>query len=457
MPQVAQRTKVVLADDRVVQLDGVPVHQLLGSRAKTVQRFVDVVGGDARRVLVRRSRRLTVGRFTVGTYDVVVAPPFHPRVFVQFLLYALRIDLSRYASEPTSGVDVENTRGDIFLALMAALLVAEVEGLLHGHVSKSYVRADRRVKSLQGSVRWDRNFGRHPTAGWECTVHEQVTDDALNQLILAGLSVAVELLSGTKWSSAATTQLSIWRQLARATAPSPIAFENAARRLSRLTEHYRPALALSRALTLGLAPADLVNDGATGLNNLEFPLPSLYENFLLRLLTPCAARLGLELDFKHRYFEALTDADGTTYRRVEPDIVVLKGGKPVGVIDAKFKPRHVSSAPEDAALPEARVTNEDLYQLFFYQSRLQSIGQLPHLPRAVILAPLFGDQASSSIAKRTVMWNDRGAGRVDAPSLRVIPVPIERALEGLRLNSEYDVATSCLPEAVAELAAMAAA
>ncbi len=455
MPQVTQRTKLVLADDQVVQLDGVPVNHLLGSGARA-QRFVDVVGGDARRVLVRRSKRLTVGRFSVGTYDIVVAPPFNPSVFVQFLLYALRIDLSRYASEVTSGVNVESSRGDIFLVLMAALLVAEVEGLLHGHVSKSYVRADRRVGNLQGRIRWERNFGRHPAVGWECTVHEQVTDDPLNQLILAGLSAAVELLSGTEQSSGATTQLSIWRQLASMTIPSPADFENAARRVSRLTEHYRPALALARALTLGLAPADLVSDGVTGLNNLEFSLPSLYENFLMRLLTPCAARLGLELDFKHRYFEALTDADGAPYRRVEPDIVVLKGGRPVGVVDAKFKPRYVNPAPANVALPEAQVTNEDIYQLFFYQSRLQSLGKLQQLPRAVILAPLFGGQASSSIAKRTVMWSDRGSGGIDAPSLRVVPVPIEEALEQLKCDREYAVAVRCMPEAVAELVAMAA-
>lgn len=454
MPQAVNRAKVVLMDDQVVRLDGVPAHQLLGPAARVVKRFVDVVGGDANSTLVRRSARLTVGRLTLGAYDVVVAPPFHPGLFVRFLLYALRVDLSRYASRSTSGVNVENTRGDIFLALMAALLVAEVEGLLCGHISKSYLRADRLVSSLQGSIRWEKNFGRHPAAGWVCAVYEQVTDDPLNQPILAGLTSAAELLNGTERSTAAITQLSIWRQLARPVVPSPIMFTNAERRVSRLTEHYRPAIALSRALTLGLAPSDLISDGGTGLNNLEFSLPALYENFLVRLLTPCATKLGLELDFKHRYFEALTDAEGEPYRQVEPDIVVLKAGKPVGVIDAKFKPRYVVADPMNSAQPAGLVTNEDIYQLFFYQSRLQSIGQLPRLPRAVILAPLFGGQVSSSVARRTVLWSDKG-GMVDTPCLRVIPVPMEDALNGLESNSEFEVASMHLPEVLAELVAMA--
>ena len=454
MPPAANRAKVVLTDDQVVQLDGVPVHQLIGPAAKAVKRFVDVVGGDANHALVRRSARLTVGRFSVGAYDVVVAPPFQPALFVRFLLYALRVDLSRYASNATSGVNVESTRGDIFLALMAALLVAEVEGLVRGHISKSYVRADRLVSSLQGSIRWEKNFGRHPAAGWLCSVYEQVTDDTLNQLILAGLASAAELLTNTERSTAATTQLSIWRQLARPAVPTPVMFENAERRMSRLTEHYRPAIALSRALTLGLAPSDLTSDGATNLNNLEFSLPTLYENFLVRLLTPCASRLGLELDFKHRYFEALTDAEGAPYRRVEPDIVVLKEGRPVGVIDAKFKPRYVAADLLNSAEPSGLITNEDIYQLFFYQSRLQSMGQLTYLPRAVILAPLFGGHASSSVARRTVLWSDRGS-EVGSPCLRVIPVPIEKALKGLESSSEYEVASMHLPEVLSELVAMA--
>lgn len=452
---MAKRTNVVLADERVVQLDGLPVHQLLGSVGRTAQRFIDVVGGDSNGTLVRRSTRLTVGRFTVGAYDIVVAPPFPANQFVQFVLYALRVDLSRYASKVTSGVNVGNVRGDLFLGLMAALLVAEVESLARGHISKSYVRLDRRVHALRGSVRWERTFGRHPTAGYECTVHEQMTDDPLNQLILAGLIVAVELLAGTDACAAATTQLSIWRQLAHATTPTPVAFEGVVRRLSRLTEHYRPALALARALTLGLAPTDLVNQGATGLNNLEFSLPTLYEDFLLRLLTPCAGKLGLELDFKHRYFEALTDAEGSPYRAVEPDIVVLRGGEPVGIIDAKFKPRYVSPSPADSDSPIGRVTNDDIYQLFFYQSRLQSIGQLSRLPRAVILAPLLNGSASSSVARRTVLWSDKGNGKFEEPSLRVVPVPIQEVLEGLQSRGEYDVAVDCMPEVIAELAAMA--
>lgn len=447
--------QVILRGEETVWLEGVSLSYLLGTARSLTERFFDVVTGHNHGVLIRRSKRLIVGRVAVGQYDVVVPPPFAAELFVPFVMYALRIDLHRYSNRPVSSLELGGQRGDLFLILMASLLVAESELLLQGHVSKSYLRRDGRGAILRGRVLWSRNFARHPVEGWEYEVHEQVTDDSLNRLVLAGLLKASELLSGTPYAANAATQVFVWRQYASPAVPSHVAFELARRGISRLTEHYIPALALCRAITLGTAPKDLIRQGEGRLQNIEFSIPALYETFLLRLLAPVAQQLGLMLGYKESDSGALVDGDGEPYRKVEPDIVVYRAGRPVGVIDAKFKPRYVVASQNDLNRPEARVSNEDIYQLYFYQSRLQSISGLSNPPRAVILAPSLGLPPSSRTEHRTVYWNSHRASLENRPSLRVLPVPIAEVLELIRTRTEVEVVSQCMPEVLAELKAMA--
>lgn len=452
------RTKkqIVLTDDTVVRLEGVPAQAFVGQNKSKTQRFVEVVDGDSHGTYIRRSTRLVVGRVTIGEFEIVVAPPFAPELFVLFVLYSLKVDLTRYANRPTSSLVLGNRRGDVFLSLMAALLVAEAEQLLRGHIAKGYIRRSVRSVTLRGSVNWSRTFGRHPADGWECLVYEQLTDEPLNRLVLAGLIAAADLLEGTTSAVAAATQLFIWRQLAQQTAPTPAQFEVASRRVTRLTDSYIPALALARALTLGTAPADLISPGDTKLHDIEFSVPNLFETFLVRLLTPCAQRLGLRLEFKQGDTRALVDGWGEPYRRVEPDVVVYRGNTPVGVIDAKFKPRYVKADPLSPEQPQGRVTNEDIYQLFFYQSRLQSLAGMTSPPRAMIVAPAIESMFTPSSAKRTIVWDDQASEMRMRPSLRVLPLPLAGVLEELQIHSEVEVVAKHMPEIMAELRTMAA-
>lgn len=450
---MGDRTVIVLTEDSVHRLDGLTLERLSIAGRFGAQRFIEVVGADATGVFIRRARRLTVGRLTVGDFEIVLPPPFDSELFVLLVLYALRFDIRRYSRLETSKVHLGTARSDVFLRLMALLMVAEAEHLLHGHVSKSYVRREVLVQGLRGGPAWLRNFARHPADGWYCTVFDQSTDDLSNGLVLSGLQSAVRLLTGEQ-AGAASTQLFIWRELARPVIPTFVSFEIALRRLNRLTEHYRPALALAKAVTLGIAPRDFFTTGDASLNDLEFSLPLLFEDFLLRLLTPCAAQFGLSLEFKRTNRASLLDGLGRDYREVEPDIVVKKNGRPVGVLDAKFKPRYASSREDDETEPTGRVTNEDIYQLFFYQSFLKTAQSLNYLPRAVILAPILSGRSTTLPEARTIIWREAVQATPNDPSLRVLPVPLDAALKQLRTETEVDVVEQLMPEVNRELRAM---
>lgn len=448
-----ERQHIVIEGSGVFLLEGIAFSSFTNEQRARIGKFIEVVGSDARGTYVRGSKRLFVGRIALGQYDIVAPPPFEPEVLVSLILYTAGFDLSRYVKEEVSGVTTDGRRGDHFLRLLAALMISLSEGLVRGHIAKGYVRGNVLVTGLRGNIKWSQNFGKHPSDGWYCEVFEQTTNELLNGLILAGLTASQSILTGTSRATAAATQVFIWRQITEAAIPASSSFELASRRLSRLTEPYRPILALSKALTLGLSPRELNSSGDTGLNHLEFSVPLLYELFLVKILKACVRDLGLTIDFKGSDRVALVDADGDTYREIEPDIVVLRQGIPVGVIDAKFKPRYVDSRLAPSIY---KVTSADIYQLFFYQSRLQSRAQTSFLPRAVILAPSFANQPLQAVEKRKVIWSDSASSNQERPALLVLAVEMDRALEMLRSSGEVEVARACMPEVFDELQAMVA-
>ncbi|WP_196256363.1 5-methylcytosine restriction system specificity protein McrC [Burkholderia gladioli] len=446
----------MLADRTEYVLEDISFRTFDEARRNVLARFVDIVRSTETTVTVKKSARLTVGRFTIGKYVIVLPAPLPTDVFVQFLLYAIQGDIRRFHPEDFSGMEIGSLRHDYFLVLMAKLLVEHAKNLLHGHISRSYRRQEVLGNSIRGKVIWARSLGRHPSEGIVCETFDQTSDDLINRLILAGLEAAAYILRGSSSVASAGTQLFIWRQLASRRVPVAHDFDAGDRMLSRLTERYRAPLALARALTLGLAPRSLDLVGNASLNHLEFYIPKIFELFLVKLLSPYARRHGLSLDFKTTDQRALVDGFGATYREIEPDIIVYKGDIPVGVIDAKYKPRYVTRLNPSTDAPEAKVTNADIYQLFFYQSRLQVLHKLATPPRAVIIAPLLSELGPPSVVRRTIKYSDVD-GLLSATSrLSVLPIALTQVLSSLRTRSELETLDAFAPEIAAELRLMAA-
>ncbi|MBC3494433.1 McrC family protein [Pseudomonas sp. SWRI100] len=447
-----------------VVVEGGAEHVLMGVshvlsdpvQRRIIQKIVDVTDIGDGKVRIKHSSRLIVGRVKIGPYTITTSPPFGADVFLLLVLYATHGELRKFNLENFSGVKVGVLKHDMFLSVMSSILVAQAESLLQGHISKAYVKKETFTKNLRGNIVWSKNFGRHPLEGLRCRVFEQDADNLLNRIVLAGLEVASTILEKTSKASAASTQLFIWRQISSKGHLLPTDFDLADRNISRLTESYRPLIQITKALVLGVTPLDLTETGSARLNDLDFSIPSLFESFLLRLLAPYAAKLGLRLVFKNADRHALIDETGKTYRKVEPDITVYKGIKPVGVIDAKFKPRYVESSPQNSSEPLGKVTNEDIYQLFFYQSRLQAVFSQSIPPRAIIIAPKLSpsDVAPPDIKSRTVVWCETNSG-VSRPSLKVLPIQLQDVLKMLLHKGECEVVEECLSEIAAELKLMA--
>ena len=139
---------------------------------------------------------------------------------------------------------------------------------------------------------------------------------------------------------------------------------------------------------------------------------------------------GFSIDSQAPDRKALLDAEGYPYVSVRPDLIVSWNRIVRGVIDAKYKRYWPAAA--DGFSPVRKIANEDIYQLFFYQQRLQRKFNLPAPPVAVIASPLpeEDERNGPTVAKRfrRIIWQ---AGPEKAGDVRLLLIPMTKFLRFL--------------------------
>jgi 5-methylcytosine-specific restriction endonuclease McrBC regulatory subunit McrC len=217
--------------------------------------------------------------------------------------------------------------------------------------------------------------------------------------------------------------------------PRPVDFDIARREIDALTVHYRPALELARSLVLQLDP-DLFDAGPGRMVGFELDMPRLFEAFVHRLIE--AALPDCRVVSQTVDGEAFIDDWGKTYRTIRPDTVVFDEEAPLAVFDAKYKPRYLRDGK--------KVSTADLYQLFFYQSRLRERGGLKEPPIAAIVAPSFG---TSPPARSRIIHR---AAENQPAKIRLVDLPLERVVRQLRYGE--NAALDAAPELATLLASI---
>jgi hypothetical protein len=334
---------------------------------------------------------------------------------------------------------------EYFDILLAHLYVRWTEKILASHVAQTYERQEERLQLLKGKPLWDRNFGRHPAEGIECRYFQLQTDNLFNRLILAGLIKAASVLRRTQFDERVQNQLFIWRSLAKVAVPRPDMFWLAYTKLTRLTDHYGPVLRLGEALLFGHAPRELFGSGSEWLQGFYFDVPRLYENFLAYLLRHTLAPYGFKVKEQFAQHGAFVDANDRRYRNVQPDIVIFKGAIPVAIIDAKYKRQYVEGWTGGGLLPRNKVSNEDLYQMFFYQARLKYRYKLTRSIASALIAPqLPGASECPPVEYRAIRW--KASEGHDEHALWLLPLPLEPVLEAMSSGLDPSQALSHAPE-----------
>lgn len=408
------------------------------NRLLTVQQ----VGGQ---LLVRRRVHL-VGAAHFGGRLIATLSVVPVRTFLGM------VQLAYGVAAPTSdalGLDEARTP-DLLRAALGASLVRAVELAAKRHVEKVYVTKEDSLDTIRGRPLWNRQLGAAPPRV-VCRYEVQTTDSLLSRLLLAGLVAARRLQPHGPLRRRADRQVFSWTGLA--SRPATVTredFRRATDGLNRQTEHYRPALALAEALLLGHgAPTDT---DAAGYDMPTYNLATMFERIVELLTRAAASDHKLSVKAQHTRSDALVDGEGAVYRRIRPDLVIYRAGKPIAVLDAKFKLPYLTGGHRPPM--SSRVVLADAYQLFFYAERLRRLYRLQAPVPAFIVAPSLAPDDVPPPARRSVRWGE--AGSSEEIGLRVLSLPVIEVIDALLGGDSAADAVTAAPELVSAVAGLVA-
>jgi len=386
-----------------------------------------------------------VGTIQVGDLRVDVQPRLAAAEMVTLIRYAYGGDLGWQRSE----IGLDRVGLD---ELLCIVLADELSSLRQKGLSRQYVNQREKLEVMRGrpdflaSFPWNDKGMTNIT----CRYHELTCDNLDNQLVRAGLERAALMQTRIATRRRLLEHLQVWKAIASTkNNPSVSVFTVARTRYTRLSEHYRLAHHLCELVLAAQTPYSIYTSGSVVTSGLCLDMADLFELFVTRLLRELFADRGFTVAAQAPDRGAFLDAASQVYRRVRPDLVVFERAAPVAVIDAKYK--DYWKADNDTGTPAKRISNEDLYQLFFYSERLRNRYGLKKAPPAFIISPLpAADERERAFVVqeqfRDVQWR-AGTGVADS-SIQLVLLPLTDLLRSIRRSGSPGPEAACLVQQI---------
>jgi 5-methylcytosine-specific restriction endonuclease McrBC regulatory subunit McrC len=365
-----------------------------------------------------------VGAVTINSLRVQILPRLSASEFCTLLSYAISgkvpPSLLRSSSELTWDIGFENALG--------MLLCNEVNEIRRIGLSRRYEEHIETIGVLRGKPLWDKCFPLNSEDNEKicCRYHRLTYDNTDNRMLHAGLKRAWMLVSDERTKAGLLQHLKVLSNMATEDSPDISQFEKAEHEYNRLNRHYKVAHELSRMFLFSLRPTSIFNTGPHIIPGVILNMAELFERFVERFMIDFLGSAGFKVKAQPSDYRALMDGVGHHYASVRPDLEVWRYKNLVGVIDAKYKPYW--RAKDVLLKPFKKIANEDLYQLFFYQQRLQHRHNLAKPPAALIAAPLpeIDERNETPVIPERYSRVVFQAGGEKAGEVRLILVPVTR-------------------------------
>lgn len=294
-----------------------------------------------------------------GHVGVIVAPRcrlvIHPKIPLANVFYLLD-PLAPATAAADAVTAVAGNEMIAFLAGRLAQLLTEraAAGLHRGYVENEaegpflHGRLDVAAQLREAVARKDRLHSRHDdfTAGVPCNQVPRATAERLLASPLLPEGVRDMLRRGLQGFAGV-----------RSLVPEPLA-------LGRVPPGYQPLLDLCRLLLEGLQPGEQA--GPTPAPAFLFDMERIFEHYVTRGLAAALPDGTVSIQATHTVNRPVAGQPDVTMR---PDLTVDRDGRPVVVVDAKWK-----------RLPGAAGVTDDLYQVLAYCTALGAT-------RAVLVYP----------------------------------------------------------------------
>jgi hypothetical protein len=324
--------------------------------------------------------------------------------------------------------------GNGFEDILCLLFCDEIKEIFRVGLSRRYIETEESLKILRGRPLWEMNFPWSANYSNDifCRHHRLTYDNLDNKLIVSGLRRALILIADKDVRKIALKHFKIFSNLTSEVRPEISMFDIVKKEYNRLNQHYFIAHSLSKMFLFGMRPESLFDNGGSVVSGLVLDMAVLFEMFVEKLLRDFFIGRGFKIRIQGPDRNALLDEEGMTYASIRPDFEIFRNHKIIGVIDAKYKAYW--KGVESSNKPTRKISNADLYQLFFYQQRIQRKYSLSKSPIAVIASPLpaedeRGDSSIISERFKRIFWQ---AGSDKAGDVRLILIPTTHFLRLLR-------------------------
>ncbi|HQA50300.1 MAG TPA: hypothetical protein PLT89_06310 [Syntrophomonadaceae bacterium] len=340
-----------------------------------------------------------VGVIQLEGVVINIRPKFDPDFsgLLRMLAYARGNDYSATARETTF------RKGVHLLEIIVELLCREIDALLKLGVFKEYIHLEEDLSVLRGRPDLRRQLEVNCLSPIKiaCSFDELSTDVLENRVIKTALENARRIILPKALSLRVHYQLGVFSELCGAHQGEFPSFT-----YNRLNEHYRRCHELCRLLLHSSGTGDLFFREDKGFFTLLLDMNVLFESFVTRLIDnhlPPDWRLRAQ----YRKSDAITWEDGSSYREIKPDILLIAPNGTHRIIDTKYK-----------LYSEKKIDTADIFQLAYYaQSFLAKDEQ--GFYHACIIYPAADD---SEPAGNTLFLNRRiemYKGRIDVYALNL--------------------------------------